>query len=114
MSKAAVESKVAETFTADETGSAVFTASLPGQCLAEFLGTFVVILVGDGAVAAAVMAGSIDNWGVAVMWGLAVTFGIYVAGPVSGDARNDYWAILIGSLDRKLTHKARSSFLRAC
>src|ERR1041384_6423489 len=84
MSKAAVESKVAETFTADETGSAVFTASLPGQCLAEFLGTFVVILVGDGAVSAAVMTGSIDNWGVAVMWGLAVTFGIYVAGPVSG------------------------------
>jgi glycerol uptake facilitator protein len=84
MSKAAVESKMIETVAADEKGSAVFTASLPGQCLSEFLGTFIVILVGDGAVAAAVMTGSIDNWGVAVMWGLAVTFGIYVAGPVSG------------------------------
>ena len=52
--------------------------------MAEFLGTFIVILVGDGAVAAAVFANSIDGWGVAVMWGLAVTFGIYVAGPVSG------------------------------
>jgi glycerol uptake facilitator protein len=62
----------------------VFTATLPGQCLAEFIGTFIVILVGDGAVAAAVLAGSIDGWGVAVMWGLAVTFGIYVAGPISG------------------------------
>lgn len=65
-------------------GSAVFNATLPGQCLAEFVGTFVVILIGDGAVAAAVMTNALDGWGVAVMWGLAVTFGIYIAGPVSG------------------------------
>jgi len=65
-------------------GETVYTASLPGQCLAEFVGTFIVILVGDGAVAAAVMTGQLDGWGVAMMWGLAVTFGIYVAGPVSG------------------------------
>lgn len=69
---------------ATEKGSAVFNATLPGQCLAEFVGTFVVILVGDGAVAASVLTNSIDGWGVAVMWGLAVTFGIYIAGPVSG------------------------------
>ena len=62
----------------------VYTASLAGQCLAEFVGTFIVILVGDGAVAAAVMTNQLDGWGVAMMWGLAVTFGIYVAGPVSG------------------------------
>jgi glycerol uptake facilitator protein len=62
----------------------VYTASLAGQCLAEFVGTFIVILVGDGAVAAAVMTQQLDGWGVAMMWGLAVTFGIYVAGPVSG------------------------------
>src|SRR5215208_3133876 len=84
MSKAAVETGKVEMIAADEGGSAVFTASLTGQCLAEFLGTFVVILVGDGAVAAAVFMNSIDGWGVAVMWGLAVTFGIYIAGPVSG------------------------------
>ena len=62
----------------------VYTATLAGQCLAEFVGTFIVILVGDGAVAAAVMTNQLDGWGVAMMWGLAVTFGIYVAGPVSG------------------------------
>ena len=61
-----------------------YTASLTGQCLAEFVGTFIVILVGDGAVAAAIMTNQLDGWGVAMMWGLAVTFGIYVAGPISG------------------------------
>src|SRR6185503_16566409 len=65
-------------------GQEVYTASLAGQCLAEFVGTFIVILIGDGAVAAAVMTNQLDGWGVAMMWGLAVTFGIYVAGPVSG------------------------------
>ncbi len=85
MSGAAVEVDViAEIEPSDDHRSPVFTASLPGQCLAEFVGTFIVILVGDGAVAAAALTGSIDGWGVAVMWGLAITFAIYVAGPVSG------------------------------
>jgi glycerol uptake facilitator protein len=85
LSKAAIETgAVKQTPAAGEEASAIFTASLPGQCLAEFLGTFIVILIGDGAVAAAVLTSGIDGWGVAVMWGLAVTFGIYVAGPVSG------------------------------
>jgi len=58
--------------------------SLAGQCVAEVIGTFIVILLGDGAVAAAVLTGALDGWAVAVMWGLAVTFGIYVAGSISG------------------------------
>ncbi|MEN3331981.1 MAG: glycerol uptake facilitator protein [Blastocatellia bacterium] len=82
MSKAAA---VAETVEANEQPTkTLLTVPLAGACLAEFVGTFVLILVGDGAVAAAVFAGAIDGWGVAVLWGLAVTFGIYVAGPVSG------------------------------
>ena len=64
--------------------NAVGTPGLVGQCLAEFIGTFIVILVGDGAIAAAVFTGALDGWAVAVMWGLAVTFAIYVAAPVSG------------------------------
>jgi glycerol uptake facilitator protein len=58
--------------------------SLPSQCLAEFIGTFIVILVGDGAVATAVMTNAIDGWGVAMMWGFGVTLAIYVAAPISG------------------------------
>src|ERR1044071_5196678 len=60
------------------------TPSLLGQCSAEFLGTFIVIFVGNGAGAAASLVSQLDGWGVAMMWGLAVTFGIYVAGSVSG------------------------------
>ena len=85
MSRAAIELEtIGEVEVASEKGSGVFTASLAGVCLAEFVGTFIVILIGDGAVAAAVLVNSLDGWGVAVMWGLAVAFGIYVAGPVSG------------------------------
>jgi glycerol uptake facilitator protein len=70
-----------------------------GECLAEFLGTFVLIALGDGVVAMAVAglpgSGRTQNsttiflaagdwlliiWG----WAMAVTFAIYVAGGVSG------------------------------
>ena len=70
-----------------------------GECLAEFLGTFVLIAFGDGVVAMAVAAlpGSgrtegpttiflaAGDWMLIVCgWALAVTFAIYVAGGVSG------------------------------
>ncbi|WP_085369573.1 MIP/aquaporin family protein [Leifsonia sp. NCR5] len=70
-----------------------------GECLAEFLGTFVLISFGDGVVAMAVAAlpgsgrtegpttfflGAGDwlliTWG----WAFAVVFGVYIAGGVSG------------------------------
>jgi glycerol uptake facilitator protein len=70
-----------------------------GECLAEFLGTFVLISFGDGVVAMAVagLPGSgrtqdattiflgtgdwlLITWG----WTMAVIFGVYVAGGVSG------------------------------
>lgn len=70
-----------------------------GECLAEFLGTFVLIAFGDGVVAMAVAAlpgsgrtagpttffqGTGDwlliTWG----WAFAVVFGVYIAGGVSG------------------------------
>lgn len=72
-----------------------YRKGLAGEMLAEFLGTFVLILLGVGSVAVAVVGlpGSgrqtadfgpanwlIISWG----WGLAVVFGIYVAGGISG------------------------------
>ncbi|WP_113718058.1 MIP/aquaporin family protein [Arthrobacter dokdonensis] len=70
-----------------------------GECLAEFMGTFVLILFGDGVVAMAVAAlpGSGRTAGATVFfqgagdwllitwgWALAVAMGVYVAGGVSG------------------------------
>ncbi|MEU8587103.1 MIP family channel protein [Streptomyces sp. NPDC048664] len=72
---------------------------LLGECLAEFLGTFVVISFGCGVVAMAVAAlpgsgrtaspttifvGAGDWLLISLGWAMAVTFGIYVAGGVSG------------------------------
>jgi len=57
---------------------------ITGECLAEVLGTFVLVLVGDGIVGAAVLVGTYDPLGVAAVWGLAVIIAVYVTGGVSG------------------------------
>jgi glycerol uptake facilitator protein len=73
-------------------------ATLGGEMLAEFLGTFILILLGDGSVAVAVVglpgSGrqtlSVDPFGpgnwlvIAFGWAFAVAFAVYVAGGVSG------------------------------
>jgi glycerol uptake facilitator protein len=66
--------------------------SLLAELLAEFLGTFVLILFGTGVVAMVVLFptsnpgesvhGGYTN--ITLGWGLAVTMGIYVAGKISG------------------------------
>src|SRR3984957_11961033 len=66
--------------------------SLVAELMAEFLGTMVLILFGDGVVAMVVLfghgvPGEIVNGGytnITLAWGLAVTMGIYLAGRVSG------------------------------
>ncbi len=64
-----------------------------GECIAEFLGTMVLILFGDGCVAVfglftrigGVPTPFANEWIVVAMgWGLAVMLGIYVAGTISG------------------------------
>jgi glycerol uptake facilitator protein len=66
--------------------------TLLGQVLAEFLGTFVLIALGDGVVAMVVLfgkdvSGEVVKGGytnITLGWGLAVLMGICVAGRVSG------------------------------
>lgn len=58
--------------------------SLMGECLAEFVGTFVLILIGDGAVAVAVFTNAYDLTGVLLLWGFGVLLAIYISGGVSG------------------------------
>ena len=60
-------------------------APLWSACVAESLGTFILVLFGIGSVAAAVFTGAqIGLWQVAVVWGFGVTLAIYVSGAVSG------------------------------
>jgi glycerol uptake facilitator protein len=65
---------------------------LLAELIAEFLGTFVLILLGTGVVAMVVLfpsqtPGEMVHGGytnITLGWGLAVTMGIYVAGKISG------------------------------
>ncbi|MFB7270035.1 MIP/aquaporin family protein [Streptomyces sp. NPDC056244] len=72
-----------------------YREGLGGELLAEFLGTFVLVLLGCGSVAVAVagLSGSgrqstpfdAANWLIISFgWGFGVVFGVYIAGGVSG------------------------------
>jgi len=62
---------------------------LGGELTAEFFGTMILILFGDGVVASTVLyglgGGALPGWLIInFAWGFAVVFGIYVAGAVTG------------------------------
>ena len=58
------------------------------QCLFEFIGTLVLILMGDGVVANHSLKGTKGNNAglivITIAWGLAVMTGVLIAGPYSG------------------------------
>jgi len=59
--------------------------SLASRCIAEVLGTFLLVLIGCGAGHAAVLAGAHSGlWQVSIIWGIAVMVAVYVVGAVSG------------------------------
>ena len=59
-------------------------STLWGELLAEFLGTFVLLALGNGGVAMVVLLNKGDYTNITLGWGLAVTMGIILAGRVSG------------------------------
>lgn len=58
---------------------------LCAKCIAEALGTFILVLFGCGSVAAAVITHAQSGlWQVAVVWGFGVSMAIYTTGAISG------------------------------
>ncbi|MBI3465356.1 MAG: aquaporin family protein [Planctomycetes bacterium] len=54
-------------------------------CLAEVLGTYLLILFGLGAVHSAVLTGSQSGlWQVAIIWGISIMLAVYTVGAISG------------------------------
>lgn len=59
--------------------------SLFGECLAEFIGCLLFILIGCGAVASSTLANvSFSQWEMSLVWGIGVTIAIYLVGSISG------------------------------
>jgi glycerol uptake facilitator protein len=93
------------------------------EFLAEFFGTMVLILFGDGVVAMVVLfgdkiAGSAGGYtNIVLGWGLAVTFGIYVAGTVSGAHLNPAVTLALAATKRfpwsKVVHYIVAQFAGA-
>ena len=53
--------------------------SLSSQCMAEFLGTALLIFFGTGCVAALKVAGaSFGLWEISIIWGIGVSMAIYM------------------------------------
>ena len=74
------------------------TPSLTGELIAEFFGTFILILFGVGVVAQVVAGGIGDHDSIAWAWGLGVTLGIYTAGRISGAHLNPAVTIALAAL----------------
>jgi len=61
------------------------TPTVKGQCIAEFLGTGLLIFFGVGCVAALKVAGAtFGQWEISIIWGLGVAMAIYLTAGGSG------------------------------
>ncbi|WP_074013145.1 MIP/aquaporin family protein [Candidatus Sodalis sp. SoCistrobi] len=65
--------------------SQLTSPTIKGQCIAEFLGTGLLIFFGAGCVAAMKLAGaSFGQWEISIIWGMGVAMAVYLTAAVSG------------------------------
>ncbi|OPJ56021.1 MIP/aquaporin family protein [Alkalithermobacter paradoxus] len=59
--------------------------TLLGECISEFIGSWILLFIGSGCVASLVLNGApVTQWEISIIWGLGVTMAIYVTSAVSG------------------------------
>ena len=75
---------------------------MPRVYLAEVAGTFLLVLFGTGAIASAVLTGSLVGlWQVAAVWGFGVALAIYATASVSGAHLNPAVTLAVAIFRRK-------------
>jgi glycerol uptake facilitator protein len=75
--------------------------SLGKCCLAEVIGTFILVFFGCGAIHAAVLTGAQSGlWQVAIVWGVAIMAAAYVVGGISGAHINPAVTIALAAWGR--------------
>jgi glycerol uptake facilitator protein len=73
-------------------------AQLLRQCVAEMVGTFMLVLIGVGVVHTAVLTGAQAGlWQVAIVWGIGVALAIFATGAVSGAHLNPAVTIAVAA-----------------
>lgn len=70
------------------------------RCFAELISTFVLVLIGCGAMAVESKTGLLTHVGVATVWGLVVMVMIYAVGDISGAHMNPAVSIAMAALKR--------------
>lgn len=79
--------------------------TLKGQCIAEFLGTALLIFFGTGCVAALTLTGAnLGLWEISIIWGVGVSMAVYLSAGVSGAHLNPAVTIalwLFGGFERR-------------
>lgn len=92
----------------------IMQISLTRRCLAEFIGTYCLVLIGCGAMAVDSRTGALTHVGVATVWGLVVMTMIYAIGDISGAHINPAVSFAFAAVKRLKVQDAIAYTLAQC